>query len=86
VLSSLGVEEWEQFARCPEFPNVEFFPEGTSETAKKAIAVCSRCPVINECLEFSLRTKQRYGVWGGTTSAERLEMLGVEVVDDDEPE
>ena len=32
---------------------------------------CSRCPVVNECLGHALLRPERYGVWGGTTEAER---------------
>ena len=41
--------------------------------AAPAIAVCSDCPVREECLELALRnwTVGRHGVWGGTVPAER---------------
>jgi WhiB family redox-sensing transcriptional regulator len=35
-----------------------------------ARAVCERCPVIGECLDWALR-HDVHGVWGGTTRTER---------------
>jgi WhiB family redox-sensing transcriptional regulator len=39
-------------------------------TEKDAKAVCAACPVKEQCLEYAL-TNREYGVWGGTTEAER---------------
>lgn len=44
--------------------------DGQRESAAKA--VCSRCPVRDECLDFALATDERYGIWGGMTREERL--------------
>lgn len=40
----------------------------------KAKAVCAKCPVIKECLEFAITTGQDHGVWGGLTEAERKDI------------
>jgi WhiB family transcriptional regulator, redox-sensing transcriptional regulator len=40
----------------------------------RAIAMCGRCPVRAECLEFSMRHWRvvgRHGVWGGLVETER---------------
>jgi WhiB family redox-sensing transcriptional regulator len=43
-----------------------FFPEpDDTETIEKAIRVCRRCPVRQECLSYARRTGTEYGVWGG---------------------
>lgn len=36
-----------------------------------AKAMCRRCPVIAECLEWALDTAQPFGIWGGTTERDR---------------
>lgn len=55
-------------ALCREHPDVPFFIEhGASNKAAKAI--CARCPVSEECLEFGM--DERAGIWGGTTPDER---------------
>ena len=36
-----------------------------------AKAICATCPVQQECLDFALKTRQEFGIWGGTTEDER---------------
>lgn len=52
-----------------------FFPSGSTgaalEQIERAKAVCQHCPVITECLEWALLTKQDAGIWGGLTEDER---------------
>jgi WhiB family redox-sensing transcriptional regulator len=52
-----------------------FFPIGTARPAlaqvERARAVCSGCPVRDECLQWALSTGQAAGVWGGLTPDER---------------
>ncbi len=47
-----------------------FFPEqGVSlEPAKR---ICGDCAVKDECLEYALDNRERFGVWGGTSERER---------------
>jgi WhiB family transcriptional regulator, redox-sensing transcriptional regulator len=67
--------DWRHFAECRGEDPELFFPVGTSgpaiAQANEAKAVCQRCPVAVECLEFALRTGQDSGVWGGMTKEER---------------
>lgn len=41
-----------------------------------AKAYCQRCPVSADCLAWALK-HQEYGVWGGTTRAERRKLMRV---------
>ena len=73
--------DWQEDASCREFDNVLFFGEdfGESELERQAReahakAVCQRCPVIEACLEFSMDTNQKYGIWGGLTDKERASL------------
>lgn len=55
-----------------------FYPDSTSlKDIRKAQAICRRCPAAarRDCLTFALKTHQRYGVWGGYTSEERLHLI-----------
>ncbi|MGH8886990.1 MAG: WhiB family transcriptional regulator [Egibacteraceae bacterium] len=66
---------WRQKAAClDENPDL-FFPIGTTgpalEQAEQAKAVCGRCEVCDQCLEWALTTNQHDGVWGGKTEDER---------------
>lgn len=38
-----------------------------------ALALCAVCPFVDECRDWSL-THDVYGVWGGTTEADRDEI------------
>lgn len=67
--------DWRQDAACiGEDPEL-FFPVGTTgpalEQVERAKAVCRRCPVIDQCLEWALATNQDSGVWGGMSEDER---------------
>jgi WhiB family transcriptional regulator, redox-sensing transcriptional regulator len=62
---------WQQFAECVNYAGqVDFFP-ARGESVRDAKAVCARCPVQAECLEFALRLKVAHGVWGGLSERER---------------
>ena len=41
----------------------------------KAKALCSRCPVRPECLEYALRLREPHGIWGGLNEMERRQVL-----------
>jgi WhiB family redox-sensing transcriptional regulator len=38
---------------------------------EQAKAVCHRCPVVQSCLDWALRSGQDSGVWGGLSEDER---------------
>ena len=68
---------WQDRAACrgmdaPLFfgPDDETRPEREIREAK-AKAVCQRCPVRGQCLDFALRNSIRYGIWGGLNVEER---------------
>ena len=48
-----------------------FFPEyGNTYVAKAAIAVCRKCPVQKECLEYAIKYWPLHGIWGGLDNKE----------------
>jgi WhiB family redox-sensing transcriptional regulator len=68
----LAAGDWRLRATC-RFTDPElFFPISNSgkglEQAAEAKAVCA---VRRECLAFAVRTRERHGIWGGTTEQER---------------
>ncbi|ANS62678.1 regulatory protein [Streptomyces lincolnensis] len=69
------MENWRDHAACRHEDPDLFFPIGTTGPAlvqqEQAKAVCRRCPVREECLEWALDTGQAIGVWGGTSENER---------------
>ena len=67
--------DWRDRAACRDEDTEVFFPTGTTGPALQQIdeakAICARCPVISNCLNFALQTGQDYGIWGGLTAEER---------------
>lgn len=41
------------------------------QTAKD---ICARCHFLEPCLEYALKQKDLYGIWGGTTEKERTQI------------
>lgn len=63
---------WADQAACVGQPTAVFFPRDTGPQAyDQALAVCARCPVRAECLDYALRTRQVDGMWGGVLPGER---------------
>jgi WhiB family redox-sensing transcriptional regulator len=60
--------DWRHRARCRDVDPELFFPVGTTGPAK---AICTLCPVREECLQWALDTAQDAGVWGGLSEEER---------------
>lgn len=65
---------WAVFAACHEADSEMFFPN-SREQESRALAICATCPVIEDCLEYAVDSRERYGVWGGTTEKGRRKLL-----------
>ncbi|MFD3698039.1 WhiB family transcriptional regulator [Streptomyces sp. NPDC058646] len=67
--------DWRHKAACRQEDPDLFFPVGTGGPAllqiEEAKAVCRRCPVMADCLEWALEGSQDAGVCGGLTEEER---------------
>jgi len=67
--------DWRDDAACRDEDPELFFPIGTTgialEQVNAAKRVCARCPVQEDCLEFTLASNQDAGIWGGLTEDER---------------
>jgi WhiB family transcriptional regulator, redox-sensing transcriptional regulator len=75
-------EEWMADGLCRQVDPDLFFEASTERYEVKtsderqsiAKAVCAKCPVRRECLEYALTHDERYGIWGGATERERREL------------
>ena len=67
-----GVEAWWPRAACKGTDQSLFFADD-SESIAAAKAVCARCPVREQCLDFALQGRH-YGIWGGLTDKERARL------------
>lgn len=63
---------WQDRAACRGLDATVFYPADDDDVAV-AIAkqVCAQCPVQEACLEHALAGREKNGVWGGCTEAER---------------
>lgn len=70
--------DWLKARACTLEDAELFFPDREHRTVKagatNAKAVCGRCPVQEQCLQWALQTRQDFGVWGGLTEKERERM------------
>ena len=66
--------DWQARGLCRGVEPEVFFPV-SEEDAWRAREICSACNVRERCLAFALTTRERYGVWGGVTEKERIEMF-----------
>lgn len=60
---------------CASLPEM-FFPQGQDMEMllleiRVAKNICSECPVKAACLEYAVTANEPYGIFGGTTPAER---------------
>jgi WhiB family redox-sensing transcriptional regulator len=67
--------DWRHDAACQGMDGEIFFPIGETGSAllqvEEAKAVCRRCPVVAQCLQWALETGQDAGVWGAKSEDER---------------
>ncbi len=72
---------WSASAACRSTDAVHFFAplgEPREQRARRehaARALCRRCPVEDDCLQYALRVQEPYGIWGGRTELERRRLL-----------
>lgn len=63
-------EPWMKQSACRDADPELFFPiRGDNNVEAKAI--CRRCEVRAECLEYATHTRQQWGTWGGLSAEER---------------
>lgn len=67
--------QWWSRAACSTADPDLFFPISTSGPALRQVAqakaICARCQIQRECLDFALDAGPVQGVWGGMTEEER---------------
>lgn len=76
------VSNWQHFAECRAEDSTPFFAPNYFErraqkNAREAVAkaICVRCPVRAECLEYALGVRENHGIWGGLNEMERRAVL-----------
>jgi WhiB family redox-sensing transcriptional regulator len=64
---------WHQHGACRGADPSLFFPE-QGESVKEAKAVCARCPVRADCLDYAMENHEVVGIWGGLSARERRQL------------
>ncbi|MCU1594617.1 MAG: transcription factor WhiB [Frankiales bacterium] len=73
--------DWQFHGACRTKDTELFFhPEGErgpSRSGREAAAkaVCASCPVVLACREHALAVREPYGVWGGLSEQDRLQLI-----------
>ncbi len=73
--------QWQFEGACRSLPTEMFFhPDGERGPRRRARenaakAVCATCPVLAACRAHALASQEPYGIWGGLTEDERLEII-----------
>lgn len=76
------LDHWADFAACKRLDDpgqVVFFEDEEDNRfypyEAEAKAYCEVCPVKADCLDWAIRTEERYGIYGGMTFMERRKVL-----------
>jgi WhiB family redox-sensing transcriptional regulator len=73
TVRSTWVKGWSQHGACIKAEPDVLFARGAAQQVAKHL--CTRCPVIAECLADSLDNHTEFGVWGGMTERQRRALL-----------
>jgi len=70
VIPKLCAPQWMAGALCAQVDAETFFPE-QGESNRIAKRTCLRCDVRAECLDYAIKHKITWGIWGGKSERER---------------
>jgi len=62
---------WMAEALCAQVDAEMFFPEKQGAHNRAAKRTCLRCDVRTECLDYAVKHKIAWGIWGGKSDRER---------------
>lgn len=78
----MAAKDWQVIGLCRGNHSHLFFPPSTFERKDererreiRAKAICQVCPVKADCIEFAMRIREPYGIWGGTTESDRRALV-----------
>jgi WhiB family redox-sensing transcriptional regulator len=64
---------WQELALCAQVDPDLWFPE-KGVPSRAAVRICNQCPVRAECLAEAQARPEIWGVWGGLSYHQRLEL------------
>lgn len=60
--------DWTDRAACRNKDTSDWYPDKGGNTATayiRARDICNRCTVVDDCLVYALKNRERFGLWGG---------------------
>lgn len=66
-------EGWKSRGACVGVDPDLFYPE-RGQSTQEAKAICRTCSVRLNCLDYAVREREIWGIWGGTSERERRVM------------
>jgi len=82
VTAVVAEADWQHRAACRGPQSRTFFPppqgerrHERAEREARAKAICGQCSVSSACLEYAVSIRERHGVWGGLSEAERRQLI-----------
>jgi len=70
-VTAMSVEAWHEDSACRAEHDPDIFFSSDRRETRDAKAHCASCLVRETCLEGALTRNERFGVWGGLTTAKR---------------
>lgn len=74
-MATKATSSWWELAECRSADPELFFPMAGTRAWRadvtRAKAMCSRCPIREQCLDYAIESHQAFGVWGGASEEER---------------
>ena len=70
VFTKVEARNWCQRALCKDHTTSDCYPK-RGESTLHIKTICRACPVVKPCLEFAMRNKEKFGIWGATSERER---------------
>lgn len=70
--------EWQLKGLCASSkdPDLWLVPPSHRREVEQAKAICAVCPVVEQCLQWSMDTHQEFGIWGGLSEVDRQMLWG----------
>lgn len=70
------MSDWRSRGRCStEDLNLFFADEEDYAAERAAKAICTECRIRERCLEQAIADREKDGIWGGFTAAERRRIV-----------
>ena len=66
-------QPWAAQALCAQTDPELWYPDKGGST-REAKAICAKCFVQAECLDWALTTNERFGIWGGKSERDRRKL------------